>query len=267
MCTVSVIPLSGSAGYRLVTNRDEHRERAEALPPRWHELRDAVRTPGSPTRAIWPTDAAAGGTWVAAAEQGLTLTLLNLNQRSEAGLPGSGFAGRSRGLVIPRLIGCRGADEAAEALSAMALGEYLPFRLVAVGPGPSAARPRIVECRWDGSTVVVVRHDGSPICFVSSGLGDRLVEPRLGLFEEMVVARGATPSAQDEFHAHFWPERRQFSVMMSRTDARTVSVCRVEAKPGVSSGAPWCVRMDYEAIPETLRVTVPGSSEPLRSPR
>jgi hypothetical protein len=262
MCTVSIIPLPEPGGYRLMTNRDEHRERAEALPPRWHEVR---RGEGA-SRALWPTDAAAGGTWVASSEHGLTLTLLNLNLRSEAGESPARFGGVSRGLVIPRLIGCGTPEEAAEALGAMDVREFLPFRLIAVGPGVpggrDGGRARIVECRSDGRSVAVARHDGSPICFVSSGLGDRLVEPRLGLFERMVVARGATAEAQDEFHAHVWPDRPQVSVMMSRTDARTVSVCRVEARPGT----PWAVRMDYQPVPEAAAstVTVPGQARAYR---
>jgi hypothetical protein len=260
MCTVSVIPLAGSGGYRLVTNRDEHRERAEALPPRWHDLASA----GPVRRALWPTDGAAGGTWVATAEQGLTLTLLNLNLPPDAGAPPAPFAARSRGLVIPRLIGSSGPDEAASALAAMDLREFLPFRLVAIGPGDSTPRPRIVECRWDGAGVGCVRHDGSPICFVSSGLGDRHVEPRLALFEAMVVEPGATPEAQDRFHAHLWPERPQVSVMMSRADARTVSVCRVEARPGPPGVRGWLVNMDYAPVPESPAVRVAGPSRALR---
>lgn len=263
MCTVSVIPLLESGGYRLVTNRDEHRERADALPPRWHDLPVRGR-PGAARRAIWPTDGTAGGTWVAAAESGLTLTLLNLNRGPDSGAPNVRFAGTSRGLVIPRLIGLGSPEEVTESLTAMSLREFLPFRLIAIGSGPTPDRPRIIESRWDGSSVGVVRHDGSPICFVSSGLGDRLVEPRLALFETMVVSQGATKAAQDEFHAHSWPDRPQFSVMMSRTDARTVSVCRVESGPGATPGAPWAVRMAYLPVPDVVRVTNPGQARVFR---
>lgn len=258
-------------GYRLVTNRDEHRERALALPPRWREL------PGTDAasvrrRAIWPTDGAAGGTWVAAAEHGLTLTLLNLNQRPDADRaadrPGGGamrpFGGTSRGLVIPRLIVCETPDDAAEALAASDLREFLPFRLIAVARGAASSRPRIVECRWDGARVGVVQHDGSPICFVSSGLGDWLVEPRLALFETLVAGPGATPRSQDAFHSHAWPDRPHLSVMMSRADARTVSVCSVEVAHGNEPGPPWEVRMDHRPIAEIPAVSAPLEAGVLR---
>ncbi len=205
---------------------------------------------------------------MAAAEHGLTLTLLNLNQRPDADRAADGpvarFGGTSRGLVIPRLIVCEAPDDAAEALAAMDLREFLPFRLIAVGQGAGAGRPRIVECRWDGTGVGVVRHDGSPICFVSSGLGDRLVEPRLALFESLVAAAGATPRSQDQFHSHVWPDRPHLSVMMSRADARTVSVCRVEAVPGSGPGLPWGVGMEYLPVAETPVVTVPSQVRALR---
>jgi hypothetical protein len=48
------------------------------------------------------------------------------------------------------------------------------------------------------------------------------VRPRGELFEQVVLS-SPTPSAQDVFHAHAWPDRGSASVMMDREDARTVS--------------------------------------------
>jgi hypothetical protein len=124
-------------------------------------------------------------------------------------------------------------------------------------PGGSGS-PAIIEARWDSQRLSTNWHDGSPVAFVSSGLGDALVEPRLALFEEMVVRTGATAAAQDEFHAHRWPDRPQVSVMMTRADARTVSVCRVEvdARPAQSPG--WAVKMTYVPVPEVSVVAALG---------
>lgn len=245
MCTVSIIPLAEPGAYRLVTSRDEHRERARGLPPRWHEARAGA---GPLRRAVWPLDGAAGGTWVASGEHGLTLAILNMNPWPEGGAPARSFRATSRGLIIPRLIASPDVESAADAALAMDAREFLPFRLVAVGPGSRPGLAEVFECRWDGRCTSVVRHGASPVCFASSGLGDRLVEPRLALFETMVVARGATAEAQDAFHAHAWPDRLPISVMMSRADARTVSVTRVEARPAEGRG--WRIDMDYRAIPE-----------------
>lgn len=225
MCTVSVIA-SGS-GYRLVTNRDEQRTRPRAEAPAWRD---------DPVRAIWPRDPGGGGTWVAAAESGLTLCLLNVN------IPPNGRAEpvRSRGGLIPALLDSRDPGEVMARVRGMDLSPYAPFRLVAVGPGPV-----VHDARWDGLALCVSEHLSGgawrPVCWASSGLGDELVEPRLPLFEQ-VVCRDPTPAAQDAFHRHRWADRPEISVLMSRADARTVSIAAIEVGDGVE--------MSYEEIAE-----------------
>lgn len=264
MCTVSVIPLP-SAGFRLVTNRDESRRRAAADPPEWRG------PPALPVRALWPTDTHAGGTWVAAAETGLALALLNVNAPGgESAPPRAGR--RSRGLLIPSLIDALTADEAADRLAAADLARFDPFRLVAVQPDARGV-PRSLDAVWDGERLHLTAHGQAAVCFASSGLGDAVVLPRLPLFEELVVAPGPTPEAQDAFHAHRWPHRPEISVLMSRDAARTVSVTAVEVTPaaraasraaprsasraGPRGGAPgggWSVRMAYRPVPEAVVV-------------
>jgi hypothetical protein len=235
MCTVSVIPLG--AGFRLVTNRDESPERAPALPPEWREV--------GGVRAVWPIDGAAGGTWVAAGEQGLALALLNVNLLQSGGEPGPGPERRlSRGEIIPRLIASASAGEAAAGLARLELERYEPFRLVAVD---AANGVRVVESRWDARSLESREFPAGPACFVSSGLGDRLVEPRLPLFAEMVASAGAFAEQQDAFHAHRWPERPEISVMMDRGAARTVSVTRVAVRP-VPGGGRFEIDMRHEAV-------------------
>ena len=68
MCTVTIIPVD-QGGFRLVSNRDELRTRPHAQPP------SLQRTPGG-GEGLWPVDAGAGGTWIAATRAGLALTLL-----------------------------------------------------------------------------------------------------------------------------------------------------------------------------------------------
>ncbi len=248
MCTVSVIPLPG-AGFRLVTNRDESRGRAAADPPEWRG------PPTLPVRALWPTDTHAGGTWVAAAETGLALALLNVNvPGAESATPRAGR--RSRGLLIPSLIDARSTAEAADRLAAADLVRFDPFRLVAVQPDAEGV-PRSLDARWDGEHLHLTAHGQAAICFASSGLGDEVVLPRLPLFEELVVSSGPTPDAQDAFHAHRWPHRPEISVLMSRDAARTVSVTAVEVVPAprvTPRSGPWLVRMAYRPVPEAVVV-------------
>ncbi len=239
MCTLSIIPLPDS-GYRVVCNRDESRGRPAAAPPRWRTL------DGSAFRALWPTDTQAGGTWIGAGAHGLTLALLNLNLDEPPDLPRiPGLL--SRGLVIPALISQPDAPAAARALAHLSLSRFAPFRLVAVDIDPLGTLPRVIEAAWDRSTLRFKEHVPVPACFASSGLGDHLVQCRLGLFHDLVVSAGATTQSQDRFHAHRWEDRPELSVLMSRADARTVSVSTVEARLG-RPGAD--VRMGYTPVHE-----------------
>lgn len=234
MCTVSIIPIPG--GLRLVSNRDEQRDRPPAGPPAWHHAKS--------TDAIWPTDPVGGGTWIAASRLGLSLCLLNVNLEPPPVLP-KGL--RSRGLVISQLIGLADAPAAADALTHMDLSQYAPFRLVMAS---IAQNPTIIDGRWDRSRLVITPHAIEPVCFASSGLGDSVVEGRLPLFDEMV--RRATPdrqpAAQDAFHHHRWPDRLHASVLMSRTDARTLSSTTVE----LTTGPPVRVSLQTEPVEDDL---------------
>jgi hypothetical protein len=251
MCTISVIPLRApavgggggvsSSGFRIVCNRDEDRRRVAAASPKWR----AIERPGVPgARAIWPMDMEAGGTWIAAAEHGLAMCLLNLNPEPAIDLRGVRGL-RSRGLIIPDLIGASSAGEAMNRLERQRLERYAPFRLVTIDG--RSAELSIVEAVWNRRELTVKHSGGGPVCFASSGLGDSLVRPRLHLFRELVIdGDGETQDRQDEFHRHQWPDRTEISVLMTRELARTVSITTVEAVP--NGRGLWDVAMDYEAI-------------------
>ncbi len=251
MCTLSIIALdhpvtNDRAGFRVVCNRDEHRERSTASPPRW-------RTLPTGSRAIWPTDTHSGGTWIGAAEHGLVLAVLN--HYPTPGISVVGLSGlRSRGLMIPELISEPTAEAVAARVRDNDLEKYAPFRLVAIDTWGGRDRlPRAAEIRWNRTELAVSWTAGAALCFASSGLGDARAAPRLPLFREMVVDAGATPERQDEFHRHTWPDRPEVSVMMSRTEARTVAVTRLEMLR-ISDLTRFSVRMRYEPVPETAPV-------------
>jgi hypothetical protein len=246
MCTISIIPLESGvspigSGFRIVCNRDESRRRPPAAHPRWRSIGDG------PGRAVWPMDLQAGGTWIAASESGLALSLLNLNPIPPVNLRGHGKL-RSRGLVIPHLLGAGSLAAVAGELSRMRLRHYAPFRLVGVEP-PASGDLLVLEARWDRTRLDIAWHAGLPSCFVSSGLGDALVAPRLDLFEDMVVCPGAGPERQDEFHRHTWPDRPGLSVLMTRADARTVSITTLEV---MGAGTMARVEMAYEPVADAV---------------
>lgn len=219
MCTVTVIPLSEGeedAGYRLVTSRDESVHRPAAEPPARRDVRGVT--------ACWPVDPPSQGSWVGAGEHGLTLAILNLNPVTPPVLPDP-TALTSRGAIIPAVLDKPDPAGAIDALPELDLTRYAPFRLLAVGAGEM----RIAS--WDRDTLTSRRMALAPACFVSSGLGDHLVEPRLALFAQWRSEARLTPARQDAFHAHHWPLRPEISVRMRREGARTRSVTTVEARP------------------------------------
>lgn len=249
MCTVSIIPRprtlypgGGLTGFRLVCNRDEQRDRADADTPRWRDLQ------GHAGRAIWPADGEAGGTWIAANQHGLTLCLLNRNPTPTPTLPTAGLV--SRGRIIPLLLqqvsSAATGSQIARITGDLDLDAFAPFRLIAVDPRVAEAG-FVHELDWDRTTFNVRTHAVAPVCFASSGLGDERVTGRLDLFESMVIGAGATPEAQDLFHGHSWADRPEISVMMSRRDARTVSMTHVDVEPGAAAGGV-SVRMQYRPV-------------------
>lgn len=233
MCTVTLFPLR-SGVIRLACNRDEQHARTAALPPR-------IVTVGG-GRAIMPIDPAGGGTWIAANDGGLIMTLLNLNLSRAQG----GSWSMSRGKIIQRLIGCSNVEQALHAAAELDSREYGPFRLVMV------ERKRAAQVLSDsGGLRAAQLVVGSPLLFTSSGLGDQMVErPRRRLFEEMVARDGVNEDVQDAFHRHSWPARGDLSVCMRRRDARTVSHTVIELESDMVSlsyhaGAPDEPATDY----------------------
>ncbi|HYX52187.1 MAG TPA: hypothetical protein VE783_01965, partial [Candidatus Limnocylindrales bacterium] len=69
MCTLTFIPKPG--GYLIGMNRDENRLRAAALLP-FVSDREGLE-------AVYPREAATGGTWIAANAAGAAIAILNQN--------------------------------------------------------------------------------------------------------------------------------------------------------------------------------------------
>lgn len=215
MCTVSIIPLASD--LRFVINRDEKRDRPDAARPQIVPLEDGGL-------AVWPIDEQGGGTWVAATSAGVVFGLLNGNPRPYPQLPPPARL-ISRGLVIPSLVSATSAVDAVHALeNAVELDRLAPFRLVV------ADRWAIADAVWDRTRLTINTRAVAPVCYVSSGLGDERVAPRLELWQSMVASGLSMEQAQENFHRHQWPDRPQISVMMSRPDARTVSVTRIDIR-------------------------------------
>ena len=213
MCTVTIVPHAG--GVRLMSNRDERRDRPAALPPRTFTLDGRL--------AAFPVDPAGGGTWIGINETSLVVTLLNVHakqaHRTVARLP-------SRGHIVRALLSSGSIPEALAAASRIDARRFAPFRLLVVQRCTIAVSRASDAARLDWSFASIVR----PLLFTSSSLGDASVGPvRRRLFDRMMaIGRAGWLDAQARFHRHQWRARPEASVRMERPDALTVSRTTVE---------------------------------------
>lgn len=221
MCTVTIIPQGGDGstsgrGLRMVCNRDESPRRAAALPPRTVEQRSV--------RWLMPVDPPSRGTWIAASDTGLVVTVLNLNPPHDP--PGATHAHRSRGELVPRVIVGGDFDTACDIAETIQPHRHRPFRLVI------ADAHHLAVVAGDGHRLTLDHQPmpRRPWMITSSGLGDQLVEPpRRELFDGWFSpTMRHWPAEQDAFHLHRWDDRPQLSVCMKRDGAQTVSMTVVE---------------------------------------
>ncbi len=235
MCTLSVIELPQS-GYRVVHSRDEQRSRGQAYPPAERVINGK--------RVWYPTDSDAGGTWVVCDADGVTTGVLNFNCAKRRNPNPT----QSRGEIPLMMIEHSDLESMLEMLQGMDLSVYATFTAFAIKPTASGVQALIVE--WDANELRVVRtpdQDFEPIVVASSGLGDEFVQVRVPLFEQMVAA-DPTPESQDAYTWHRWDDRPEYSVLMSRKDARTVSITTIEFGGQQSvAGVP---EMSYEELAE-----------------
>lgn len=217
MCTVSWA--ATAEGYELFCNRDERRTRKAAHAP-------TVRTSRG-VRFVAPTDAEAGGTWIAANEYGLTLCLLNRYTEGES-RPAGDF--KSRGLLLPGLMNLRDPVEVMRAVARGGLSQFRPFTLLALALGSLPA----TAC-WTGSRLLVSDEDGDSLMpLTSSSINTAaIVRARRELFRRMAV--GSTNRSTEmltRFHHSHEPGPGPLSVCMHRPDASTVSFSRVKVNNG-----------------------------------
>jgi hypothetical protein len=224
MCTVSIVPLAD--GFRLMCNRDEQHTRPPAVPPRWVSL--------GASKGLMPLDPKGGGSWIAVSETGLVVAVLN------RGTPPASDAAEplhSRGELIPRLISAPGHTNVRNLLTGIEPARYRAFRVVAAS-GRDVVIGTSNGLTLDITSVALDR----PVVFTSSSAGDASAERlRVPLFEALVVRAADPLKGQREFHAHRWPRCGTFSVLMCRTDARTVSRSTIEVRAGMT----W---FSYEAL-------------------
>ena len=211
MCTLTFVPTED--GYLVGMNRDELLTRSQALPPKIFEK--------SGMEMVYPREPS-GGTWTACNSQGNLLALLNWNGGES---PCRGEKLKTRGLVIPELVGEPDLPSTDSHFRQMSLDGLFPFRLI----GVFRAERIINEWRWDGTAKQKLEFSWARKHWFSSSLLDSLAEKERGRACEAMAGEPAAGSNSwlRRLHRSHVPGPGPFSVCVHRQDAATVSYTEV----------------------------------------
>lgn len=181
MCTVTFIP-SGDKIF-ITSNRDEKHWRSSAIVPTVYA--------GETGRLLYPKDGDAGGTWIAAHENGNAIVFLNGGFIRHTPEPPYR---KSRGLILLDLIN---SPNPVMAFTTMPLHQIEPFTAVLWNAG------QLFECRWDGEQKYTTRLSVSqPHIWSSATLYDEaVVEKRKSWFRKW-LQQHQQPSPDDILHFH-----------------------------------------------------------------
>lgn len=181
MCTVTFIPASGKV--YLTSNRDEKHWRSPALAPAVYDFPSG--------RMLFPKDADAGGTWIAAHENGNAIVFLNGGWKAHTPQPPYR---QSRGLVLLELIG---SGMPYHCFGALPLDNIEPFTAVIWEDD------QLYECRWDGTRKYEQQLDASrPHIWSSVTLYDEAVIGKRRQWFDNWLHQHPEPRQEDILHFH-----------------------------------------------------------------
>ncbi len=212
MCTMTWFV--NEDGYDLFFNRDERLTRSRALLP-------SIQSHESPQGDLFyisPTDADAGGTWIASNEFGITVCLLNHYQFEQIETYKNWI---SRGEIVRRFSNITELGQAELMFNTMELDDYRAFRMFIIEPSGSN---RLMV--WDGHSGRIERNATMPKS--SSSVDAKHVKAlRKQLFVDSNLEGSKSADAYIEYHSSHLPSRSKDSVCMHRDDAQTVSLSHV----------------------------------------
>lgn len=210
MCTLTFIPRDN--GYCLAMNRDERISRGPAAPPARIEVGGVA--------AIYPRDTE-GGTWIAADARGIAFGLLNWHDP-----PAVGAKTRSRGDVIPALIGVPSSSDAQVVIDRINLNGVFPFRLVGIFP----AEKLIHEWRWNRQALSAQAHPWKAGHWFSSGFSDEQARTQRGLACERAWEENDAGSVAwlRRLHASHLNGPGPFSICVHRDGVETLSYTEIQ---------------------------------------
>jgi hypothetical protein len=210
MCTVTYIPTKKS--IYLTSNRDEKNWRTDALTPAVYNFESG--------KMIFPKDGDAGGTWIAAHENGNIVIFLNGGLKAHTPKPPYR---KSRGLV---LLGILDHHSPYDCFVGMNLNGIEPFTAIIRDNG------NLFECRWDGTAKHHQKIDPQiPHIWSSVTLyDDETIRKRRKWFEDW-IENNNDPSRNDILHFHqFTGDGDAHNDLLMNRDGKvfTVSITCVE---------------------------------------
>ena len=209
MCTVTFIPLSDK--ILLTSNRDEKGVRKKALPP--------SVTLSAQKKLLFPKDAQAGGTWIAASDTGSVMVLLNGGFIKHE--PAAAYR-RSRGLIFLDILS---ATKALPEFKRISLLGIEPFTLVIWED------TKLYECRWSGEEKYIREMDHTqPHIWSSVTLyTSEIIHKREQWFKNW-LAENPQPQTDDilKFHRFGGDGDRENDIRMNRNNNMlTVSITSI----------------------------------------
>lgn len=204
MCTASWS--IGKSGYSFIFSRDELRTRIQALPPRLCKKNGVDY--------LSPLDPQGGGSWIIANEFGLIVCLLNNYAASkEIDLKNA----QTRGAIPISLSNFRSIAECLEYIKESDLAVFPPFHLCCFERSGKG-----LLLSWDGHVLGERDLAENEMITSSSFMSETVQKYRGDLFRNM-----STANEDDlfKFHTHGDHVDPAFNPVMSRSDARTQSMC------------------------------------------
>ena len=209
MCTMTWFVKDN--GYELFFNRDERTSRRHAGLPTVQQANG--------TKYISPTDADAGGTWIASNQFGITICLLNHYEFEQIA---TYKHWTSRGEIVRRFATIEDMNLIEQHFNALDLSDYRAFRMFLIDRN---GNNRL--CIWDGHLPRVEINVTTPKS--SSSVDAMHVKTeRKQLFSNRGLVTSQDSKEFIKYHSSHIPDRSQESVCMHRSDANTVSLSHVD---------------------------------------
>lgn len=205
MCTVSFIAAKGKT--IITSNRDENVQRGKASAPTFETLGNK--------KIIFPKDPKAGGTWFAAADNGVVAVLLNGAFVKHTPAPPYR---KSRGLILLDIIE---SDDPLSFFGRMNLQGIEPFTLVLY------QQSILHELRWDGKDKheSCLGNSGNYIWSSATLYSDEVIKHRKNLFDRFIEsAETVTADMTHRFHSNNNQDEENGFVINRQTGMKTFSI-------------------------------------------